>query len=109
MIQTRQWESSALAEVRWGEGGIPTQALVAVRTPSGQPVAGVRVHVMNESGGALGTTDTNGIVTLQMGEPEFTGLLINDQWVARRRHAYLLGQPNVNAGLTIDVTLKNSP
>ncbi len=104
--QIRPYESGPRAEVSWVEGGTPGIVRVAVRDATGETAPGVSVHVLNESGGNVATTDESGISSHQMGEAEFTGLSIDGVWVVKRPHAYMLGEPNVNAGLLIEVRKK---
>ena len=101
--QLRSHESSDAADVRWTVGGQPGIVRVSVRDAAGRPVVSADVHASNESGGSGGTTDGRGVAEIEVAESVFMGLSLDRKAIVVRKHAYLLGTPNVKRGLLIEV------
>jgi hypothetical protein len=105
------WQDSSgaitppIAEVQVILGGRSMTAACEVRDVMGRPMTGVMVHVMNDSGGGLEATDTNGVVVIELSEPEVTGVRLNGVLVYDRRQVPINFVEN---GLQFRITVANT-
>jgi hypothetical protein len=102
----RSYERGVAADMSWQVGGVPFRVDCKVMAPDGSPLSGVDVRIHNNSGGRVESTDENGVVQMEMSEPEVDAVLVNNIPVMDRHYAGLLETPVVGEGLQMTIVVK---
>jgi hypothetical protein len=102
---TSRHESNHLAEISWRVGGDRFTGVFAVTDAASRPVTGAEVHGWNSSGYSSGTTDSQGLVRIEFGEPELYAIDIGHVRVLNRERTYA-PKLSVVKGLHVEIKLK---
>ena len=72
------------------------------------PLAGITVHILNNSGGNSAITDTDGVAKIKVAESEVLVILIDDKAIPKTFFEKLTGYPSADNGLNVKIIKKNS-
>ncbi len=95
------------ADVRWYEIGAPMTASCWVTDSGGNPMSDIKVHVVNNSGGGIATTASDGSARISLDEVEVNEICVNEVDVLNRPNANWRNNPSVANGLTIRIIIKD--
>jgi hypothetical protein len=87
------------------EGNYPMQIKVFVADKNGYPESGIRIHIVNHSGGNEGITDVSGIAKIDVAELEVLQIRMNDRVIFDRSGTFSR-TPSAQNGLKVRIVKK---
>jgi hypothetical protein len=87
------------------EGNYPMQIKVFVANEKGYPESGIRIHIVNHSGGNEGITDVSGITKIDVAELEVLQIKMNGRVIFDRSGTFSR-EPSAQNGLKVRIVKK---